>query len=66
MIKSINYKSYPELKISDHKPVSASFDSQVSKYINIDFFLFLFIHHLGKNGIYYIAYHIIFQNRYVS
>ncbi|XP_070165957.1 type II inositol 1,4,5-trisphosphate 5-phosphatase isoform X4 [Polyergus mexicanus] len=29
MIKSISYKSYPELKISDHKPVSASFDSQV-------------------------------------
>jgi len=49
MIKSINYKSYPELKISDHKPVSASFDSQVSKYINIDF-LFLFIHHLEKMG----------------
>lgn len=30
MIKSVDYKSYPELKISDHKPVSASFDSQVS------------------------------------
>lgn len=30
MIKSINYKSYPELKISDHKPVSASFKSQVN------------------------------------
>ncbi|XP_050457217.1 type II inositol 1,4,5-trisphosphate 5-phosphatase isoform X1 [Cataglyphis hispanica] len=29
MIKSISYKSYPELKISDHKPVSASFDSQI-------------------------------------
>lgn len=30
MIKSVNYKSYPELKISDHKPVNASFDSQVN------------------------------------
>lgn len=30
MIKSIYYKNHPELKISDHKPVSASFDSQVS------------------------------------
>ncbi|XP_071643159.1 inositol polyphosphate 5-phosphatase OCRL isoform X2 [Temnothorax longispinosus] len=29
MIKSVGYKSYPELKISDHKPVSASFDSQI-------------------------------------
>ncbi|XP_014479003.1 PREDICTED: type II inositol 1,4,5-trisphosphate 5-phosphatase [Dinoponera quadriceps] len=28
-IKSISYKSYMEFKISDHKPVSASFDSQV-------------------------------------
>ncbi|GAB1868632.1 Inositol polyphosphate 5-phosphatase OCRL-1 [Camponotus japonicus] len=29
MIKSISYKSYSELKISDHKPVSASFESQI-------------------------------------
>ncbi|XP_011706727.1 PREDICTED: inositol polyphosphate 5-phosphatase OCRL-1-like, partial [Wasmannia auropunctata] len=29
MIKSVSYKSYPELKISDHKPVTASFDSQI-------------------------------------
>jgi len=65
MIKSVNYKSYPELKISDHKPVSASFDSQVSKYISIDFFV-SFYSSFGKNGTYYIACHIIFQNRYVS
>lgn len=28
-IESISYKSYPELKISDHKPVTAGFDSQI-------------------------------------
>lgn len=32
MIKSISYKSYSELKISDHKPVSASFESQVKMH----------------------------------
>lgn len=30
MIKSVDYKSYSELKISDHKPVNANFDSQVN------------------------------------
>lgn len=28
-VRAIAYKSCPELKISDHKPVSASFDSQI-------------------------------------
>lgn len=43
MIKSISYKSYSELKISDHKPVSASFESQVKMHKSMDsFFLYYY------------------------
>lgn len=40
-IASIEYRSHPKLKLSDHKPVSAIFDSQV----NIIFYL---IHNTSK------------------